>query len=615
MANKLKEDVNSFDARQKKEEKETVKAEFGALTSRRGFIILRINLFVLTCLVVLFTYYMISGYEQTKNPTIFSVLLQPVYYFFLDFLVLCILVWLGKKYVNRWFLHAAFHWYQYFIFLIPVMFGVFLFDEKLEQCQNYLKAYKIKHVNTTQRVVDDDATGVCSLRIISFGFVCILALLRLTVVLKQRAQMVWDVTLLSLVILCEGGADFYVISIIKTECNCWDPIRVPFAITIINLVFGFFLLLIGGYFWLLRFDSAHIANWIVNEDYEHYEKLWASRKPKETESEFLEFRHLDANCCTILGYGKKVKKVLKLKRKTTQFNGFFRSLHQPVSELDVLLTHAEYVQEWFNKVLYRMHQQLSGSCKCTEPVVNGQEVIRCDVCKGLIFKESKPKSRKRALEKILRSYRGRNDAVIDYVRGSIVCEDFSDISKLLQLLYGSKQKKNTDSSTMSEVLLVEQITNRFRPENDTAKVTAGYRDIQLKVRTVGFEFDVDVDPKIAKLLQDPINKMKQHIAELQIHLPEFYKVKYLRNMKEDRNRGLQLQELLLDDGYEFEGSVSVRSTSDTFDLRASLNDAKIVHGALRKINSSKAEKAAAHHRLNMLNGHQKYKLRRYLLDE
>eukprot|EP00039_Didymoeca_costata_P016191 m.286803 g.286803 ORF g.286803 m.286803 type:complete len:113 (-) comp16353_c2_seq21:506-844(-) len=97
-------------------------------------------------------------------------------------------------------------------------------------------------------------------------------------------------------------------------------------------------------------------------------------------------------------------------------------------------------------------------------------LLRCLQCNRLRFISCQPKSRTRALEKIQRSYRGRNEAVVDFVRGSIVCENFTDIKILLQLLLPKIPGRRDENVGFGDLFHIEQITNRFRPEMMTLPV-------------------------------------------------------------------------------------------------------------------------------------------------
>eukprot|EP00039_Didymoeca_costata_P016192 m.286808 g.286808 ORF g.286808 m.286808 type:complete len:633 (-) comp16353_c2_seq23:107-2005(-) len=625
--NQCEHDCNAQqrDIERKGEHKESFKAEFGVLTSKKGLAIIKANLFVFGWMSIVGVYHSVHYRFASRYREILYIVDGTLYYFFIDFLVLYALVVLGQKYVNRSFMNAAFYWYQFFVIVIAFSWGYAVF--KLSDCGVSIKAYLHRHTNATiSQKLDDTATVYCSLQFIGFGLLCILAFLRMTLIFKHKMQMMWDVTLLSFVVIAGGFTSYLGMKLQESECyfpfnnsipseycnpsNVQSLVSTSKILTGVTWAFGSVLLLFAVYIWLLHFDRSRMAKAIVGDDYKEYQRIWKQYKPLTSDREYEDFQQLDAECCALLGYQDKKLRVEKLGRKRDFFKQFFRKIYQPITDLDVLLVHAEFVQEWFDQVLKELHKKLPGSCKCANSDVNVDDVLRCLKCNGLCFIPCKPKSRTRALEKIQRSYRGRNEAVVDFVRGSLVCENFTDIKILLQML---RPQNLGNGGIYGDLFHIEQITNRFRPENDeNASKTGGYRDIQIKVRTVGFRFNAEVDEKLRRLLQDPFNKMKHHVAELQIHLPEFFKVKNRKNGS--RTHKDNLQELLIEDGND-QNHVTFVQTDQEFDLVKRLEDVEIVYSRLRRLNKNTNDKIAAQQRLQSLDGHKKYKLRRSLLDE
>eukprot|EP00039_Didymoeca_costata_P016195 m.286848 g.286848 ORF g.286848 m.286848 type:complete len:106 (-) comp16353_c2_seq31:49-366(-) len=105
--------------------------------------------------------------------------------------------------------------------------------------------------------------------------------------------------------------------------------------------------------------------------------------------------------------------------------------------------------------------------------------------------------------------------------------------------------------------------------------------------------------------------MRQHVAELQIHLPEFFKVK---NKKNGQNHTDNLQELLIEESNNQNDGMFYEDDQE-FDLVKRLEDVEIVYSRFRKLNKNASDRVAAQQRLQKLDGHKKYKLRRSLLDE
>eukprot|EP00039_Didymoeca_costata_P016190 m.286802 g.286802 ORF g.286802 m.286802 type:complete len:449 (-) comp16353_c2_seq21:720-2066(-) len=375
----------------KEEKKDSFKAEFGFLTSRKGFAIIKANLFVFALMASVAVYHSVQYQFSSRHREILYIVDGVLYYFFIDFLVLYTLVVLGQKYENRSFMNAAFYWYQFFVIVIAFSWGYAVF--KVAHCEVYVKAYLHDASNTTHtiRQLDNTATMYCSIQFICFGLLCILALLRMTLVLKHKMQMMWDVTLLSFVVIGGGLTSYFGMKLQESECDLHlndtlsheycsphfldSMISTGKIFACVTLSFGSVQFLFAMYFWLLHFDHSRMAKAIIGEDYKEYQKIWKQYKPLVDDREYEDFQQLDAECCELLGYQGRKLRVNKLGRKRGYFKRFFARVYQPISDLDVLLVHAEFVQEWFNQVLKDLHQRLPGSCKCDNSEINSDEYV------------------------------------------------------------------------------------------------------------------------------------------------------------------------------------------------------------------------------------------------
>ena len=107
---------------------------------------------------------------------------------------------------------------------------------------------------------------------------------------------------------------------------------------------------------------------------------------------------------------------------------------------------------------------------------------------------AKRKSRARAQEQILRSYGGKAERVLDFLRSTIIVDRISQVRDVLKLV-------------MDEVD-VHIIKNRFDPLYDGFE-TGGYRDVNVQLSFPEF----DGTP------------WEGHIVELQIHLRAIIEIK------------------------------------------------------------------------------------------
>eukprot|EP00039_Didymoeca_costata_P022959 m.5692 g.5692 ORF g.5692 m.5692 type:complete len:667 (+) comp3364_c0_seq1:74-2074(+) len=620
-----------------KEERENFQAEFGVLTSWNGYLIIHINLFFFAVLTGVAIYTQVKAFPDLSGSDRVNVIIESItYYFLIDFLVLAVLVNLAKFYAKQQkkvsimmaqkLIKAAFRWYQFFCVIVACFYGYVIFTN--EHCSKNLGRMVFAHNVSIKKVhmkdkVNDYFSHYCIFGLTIFGLLVMLAILRMMLVLQHSTQMICDMALLSVIQVLEGVKIEYDVKINKfirseLEKHCRSPkcdhdesifsLQISFYEVSAKVLFSFAIVyfIIAVLLWVKHRDHLRMARLLMKQDYSDYQDIWKKCKPKpareadkdDVKKNYAAFTRIDAQCRRILGFSGKRRAVNKLKRKSSYFALFSTPLRQPVRDLNVLLVHAEFVHEWFNNILRELHKQLKGSCTCDTPMEKEDDPLMCgnNECGKLLFKVPPLKTKNRAREKIQRNYQGQSDAVLDIARGSIVCQDFRDILRLLKLLKADKK-----ANAFHGEFTVEQITNRFRVDDDKASSTAGYRDLQLKIRATGYHFTSDItDPRIKKLLEDPEHKMQQHIAELQIHLPQFC----TRKIKQgETGSGFREKE------YDIETGL----VNNPFNLTESLKDVRLVHSWFQWNKNTTSVKEAKE-RLDNLSGHEKYKLYRSLLD-
>jgi hypothetical protein len=114
-----------------------------------------------------------------------------------------------------------------------------------------------------------------------------------------------------------------------------------------------------------------------------------------------------------------------------------------------------------------------------------------------------PKQRKRAIEKVWRSYGGDATRLRDLVRGSIVFDTVSEMKASLALILADQN------------IRILGVKNRFAAKYDAVKMSCGYRDIQISVTlsaTVLSSEEVDAG-------------LHELVCEVQLHLAPIYALK------------------------------------------------------------------------------------------
>ena len=133
-------------------------------------------------------------------------------------------------------------------------------------------------------------------------------------------------------------------------------------------------------------------------------------------------------------------------------------------------------------------------------------------CEGTHFKYVPVKRRKRAIEKLWRSYRGDGARLIDLVRSTIEVETTADLSKCLKEILNDPG------------VAVLQIKNRFS-ERYNSKESAGYRNLSLSLLVVDqFTMSRGVDA---------------HVCELQLGLEAF---EYLKKRLDGHKRYVKFRD-------------------------------------------------------------------------
>jgi hypothetical protein len=113
-----------------------------------------------------------------------------------------------------------------------------------------------------------------------------------------------------------------------------------------------------------------------------------------------------------------------------------------------------------------------------------------------------PKRRKRAFEKVWRTYAGDATRLRDLVRCSIVFDRVTEMKKCLQAILNDRR------------ICVVEVKNRFSVLYDSMQ-SCGYRDIQLKVTVDRRQFSSD----------ELDMGLHEHVCEVQLHLNAYYRLK------------------------------------------------------------------------------------------
>ena len=113
-----------------------------------------------------------------------------------------------------------------------------------------------------------------------------------------------------------------------------------------------------------------------------------------------------------------------------------------------------------------------------------------------------PKRRKRAIEKVWRTYAGDATRLRDLVRCSIVFDRVTEVKKCLQAILNDRR------------ICVVEVKNRFSVLYDSMQ-SCGYRDIQLKVTVDRRQFSSD----------ELDMGLHEHVCEVQLHLNAYYRLK------------------------------------------------------------------------------------------
>eukprot|EP00039_Didymoeca_costata_P003128 m.65321 g.65321 ORF g.65321 m.65321 type:complete len:607 (+) comp11725_c0_seq1:138-1958(+) len=572
------------------------KTEFSILTSKAGFLLLLSGTFAFFILA------MVSGivlHKDVSSPNATHIKqqlnngsLNPVFYISADFLIITTLIVFGVGMDNIWVIRFTFLWYRCVFLVIPVLYGIFMFERS--HCANILwpQGNHTKHNARTEYL----AQSQCSTQFILLIFLSVFALIRAFGIFSQRVEMLITAPILSLIILLHGVYSLYSHQLQMAICDkmgkydtlvykCSEKYRHLGRIEIwVFLVIGTVSLLLSMAFIAYGKNRQQMARKLVNEDYEKYKKAWKRLKINRQEFDQT-VKRIQEEFALLLGY-KKSKKKHSLRHRTFPW---FKGIVQDVSNLDLLLEDARAVNPWFQNKLKEWFDKL-------------QKEIKNDWREGDTeneFKECGIKGKQRAEEKAKRSYRGRYEMLLDLVRGSLVCE-FRHVPLLLRIIGDDNRVQ------------VLRGTNRFK---EGARETGGYRDLQLKIRLIGWQEKNRVDESLHRGSDDKYALLlSNHIAEVQIHIPSINEIKkgFEKNEEIDfeQSRTLYTE---TSNGFKALTEQLIREDVVLNDmLSKNVTKVQAVYSWFRNVRPEKRKEILKE--LRELSGHDKYKIHRYLLD-
>jgi hypothetical protein len=231
------------------------------------------------------------------------------------------------------------------------------------------------------------------------------------------------------------------------------------------------------YLWQRRVRLKQMANAIVDDDRKKYDATWAN-EVLGVQAHIETFQKLTSvlEKCTDVSKKNKIVASSVEAVKEASFAGNTTRPRQTIADLVVLFAHAKSVNPHFQKCVKSWAQGISGAHAKNIPI----------------------KRRKRAIQKLFRSYAGNASRLIDLVRSSIT---FDTPDGLVQCL----ERVSTDPH-----VAILEYKNRFDPSFDS-QLSAGYRNVALSLLLVD-----DTSMQIGA---------DTHIIELQMSLSCIEKIK------------------------------------------------------------------------------------------
>eukprot|EP00039_Didymoeca_costata_P010215 m.136958 g.136958 ORF g.136958 m.136958 type:complete len:557 (+) comp14741_c0_seq10:211-1881(+) len=260
-----------------------------------------------------------------------------------------------------------------------------------------------------------------------------------------------------------------------------------YATMAVFLIIGIMLLFFTFLFLYRRYKAFQWALTLIQEDKDAYDDAWRH------------FEH-DPKLFQLEGTIKKLSAIIDSKARKDKS---IRKPLQPATRLSLLYTIADVMNPWFQSKAEKWYTQVMEAGSDWNSNIP-------------LFIPAEVKRYMRTIEKTRRVYLGNPARVLDIVRASIVVDDIDQVVKVVEII-----EKDRD---------VEIVRVKNRLSNSWDSVTSGgYRDLQLTVRTVGFDInDESVDQDlIADETQREYysEKGKMFVAEVQVHLRAVYTVK------------------------------------------------------------------------------------------
>eukprot|EP00039_Didymoeca_costata_P011142 m.153862 g.153862 ORF g.153862 m.153862 type:complete len:593 (-) comp15074_c0_seq2:112-1890(-) len=456
------------------------------LLSRQGRIILTSSCILLVVpLVFIFkTQQLTSAFyeagEKWKSVSIYhrgytytDWYVSPVFYLTVDVMLTTILVWTAfclQSYTTmnqlaaffRTLASSLFRFLAMLYFLITLCLGI----------QNRAKTH------TNHVLFYDVLWGVNVL--LSF----VLATIRLLPKHLGKFQMSVVFILMGLILIIQGAMYARICRTIRLgdfddddddfEYIVHREMKLLISLTVLLLLSGICMVAISSWFNYQRYLIKRVAYSLLKYDTERYSNVW--KKYKEEKKGITEvalaFKEVTKNCPKH-----------RLEQPCTKLS----EIYQLGSVANVFLQ--QKIFNWQSEIV----EPSSNSKTSTDP-----EEMMANRCHQINLKDDQ-----RTMEKIQRLYFGNVSLITDVVRGSVICPDLSAVARALEIV-------NRDPD-----VTVCRGKNRFTSSD--AKAMGGYRDVQLNIRLCNFPDDI-----VGAICKD---SLEQYIVELQIHLEEIHALK------------------------------------------------------------------------------------------
>eukprot|EP00039_Didymoeca_costata_P029144 m.23422 g.23422 ORF g.23422 m.23422 type:complete len:578 (-) comp7498_c0_seq1:60-1793(-) len=534
--------------------------------SRQGRLILTLgSILLVTPFILLFmTQHLTSSFNilYVRHSISSDWYISPVFYLSVDIFLATILVWMAYFFDNRngsekkadffrTFASYVFRFMASIFFLLTLVLGSF----------NYGNILFIPWSTWKNR---KEVRVLILLWLLNLFFSFNLAMVRLFPKAFGKIQMLVVFIFMGMILIMQGGIYLCLMTLASKRLYHKEDdsqINLTAAMGGTLIAAGLCMIAISGWFNYMRYRIKRVAFKLLKHDAKMYSNEW-----NRYESDTVGINEVKVEF-------QKATRICKSKPK------------QPCVKLSEIYEIGNIINVLFKRKIRKWQNMVSSTSETNVATVEDKNDEPDDL-----------KSPQRTIEKIKRLYFGDVTLISDVVRGCVICTSLSAVACILREIHDDPG------------VVICRGKNRFT--KGSARETGGYRDIQLNLRFVNIPEDI-----VASACNFSKESLEAYVVELQIHLEDIYNLKTNFEKADSKttsnNISTGISEKLLGND-DLTDQEMVMLAKGAF---LETNSMKQCFMSPEDKKKAKLEREAMEKIVRSLSGHDRYKIKRYLLAE